>query len=129
MSETTDQMALFEFVARFQDRIPDLAWLFHPANGEKRDKATAGKLKSMGVRAGVPDVWLPVTRYDPARNVVRNGVVIELKCGANKETPEQRAWLGFLQRQGWEAHICYEWTHAARILVTYLGCDPKEFGL
>lgn len=32
----------------------DLLW-FHVPNGEKRDKAAAGKLKGMGVRAGVPD--------------------------------------------------------------------------
>jgi hypothetical protein len=129
MSEATEQMALIEFATRFQERIPELAWLFHPANGEKRDKATAARLRMMGVKRGVPDLWLPVARYDAARNVAKNGLVIELKFGKNKQTPEQTAWLGFLARQGWEVHTCYDWTAAARALVAYLGRDAGEFGL
>lgn len=31
-------------------------FVFHPANGEKRDKGTAAKLKRMGVKAGVADL-------------------------------------------------------------------------
>jgi hypothetical protein len=129
MSEATEQMALVEFATRFQERIPELAWLFHVPNGEKRDKATAGRLQRMGVKRGIPDLWLPVARYDPALNVTRNGLVIELKFGRNKESAEQRAWLGFLARQGWEVRTCYAWTDAARVLVAYLGNDPREFGL
>lgn len=34
-----------------------LPW-WHTPNGEQRDKATAGKLKGMGVTAGVPDFCL-----------------------------------------------------------------------
>jgi hypothetical protein len=44
------------------DKFLKPSWRFtHPANGELRDKATAGKLKGMGVRAGVPDLcfWSP----------------------------------------------------------------------
>lgn len=129
MSEASEQMALVEFATRFQERIPELAWLFHPANGEKRDKATAGRLRAMGVRKGVPDLWLPVARYDPVANVTKNGMVIELKFGRNRETPEQTAWLGFLARQGWDVHTCYDWMAAARALVRYLGHEPAEFGL
>jgi hypothetical protein len=129
MSESSEQMALVEFAARFQERLPELAWLFHPANGEKRDKATAGRLKAMGVKRGVPDLWLPVARFDPLEGKVKTGLVIELKFGRNKETAEQRAWLGFLSRQGWEVRTCYDWMAAARVLVAYLGNDPREFGL
>ena len=129
MSESTEQMALVEFATLFQDRIPELTWLFHVPNGEKRDKATAGRLKQLGVKRGVPDLWLPVARYDPALNITRTGLVIELKFGRNKETQEQRAWLGFLARQGWEVRTCYDWRAAARVLVAYLGHNPMEFGL
>lgn len=129
MSESTDHMALIEFAVRFQERLPDLAWLFHPANGEKRDKATAAKLQAMGVRKGVPDLWLPVVRYDAGRNVVKVGLVIELKFGKNTPSEAQRAWLGFLERQGWEVHTCYGWMDAARALVRYLGDEPGRYGL
>jgi hypothetical protein len=36
---------------------PGWIW-FHPANGELRSKATAGRLKRMGVKAGVSDFIL-----------------------------------------------------------------------
>ena len=129
MSESSEQMALVEFATRFQERIPEMKWLFHVPNGEKRDKATAGRLKRLGVKRGVPDLWLPVARYDPMQNITRCGLVIELKFGRNKESDEQRAWLGFLTRQGWEVRTCYDWLAAARILVAYLGHNPMEFGL
>lgn len=129
MSEATDQAALFEFCERMQERIPDLRWAFHVPNGEKRDKATAARLKAMGTKPGVPDVLLPVTRYDPQTNIVSHGLAIELKHGRNRETPEQIMWLGFLRRQGWQTATCYDWIEAARLLVSYLGHDAKEFGL
>ena len=53
MSEATDQMALIEFAARFAERVPELARLVHVPNGEHRAKGTAGRLKAMGVRAGL----------------------------------------------------------------------------
>ena len=34
---------------------PEVVW-FHPANGERRGKAAAGKLKAMGVKPGIPDL-------------------------------------------------------------------------
>jgi len=38
---------------------PGVIW-FHPANGEKRDKATAHKLQQMGVQPGVSDIVLMI---------------------------------------------------------------------
>lgn len=36
---------------------PGVSW-FHPANGEYRPTSTAGRLKALGVRPGVPDFVL-----------------------------------------------------------------------
>jgi|ETNvirnome_2_130_1030620.scaffolds.fasta_scaffold00094_32 hypothetical protein len=48
---------LHEAVAEYLDRgLTDATFWFHPANGEKRPRATAAKLKRMGVKAGVPDI-------------------------------------------------------------------------
>jgi hypothetical protein len=35
--------------------------IFHIPNGEKRDKNTARKLKRLGVKAGIPDLCLPLS--------------------------------------------------------------------
>lgn len=50
------EVSLHMSVAAFLRRAwPDELLWFHVPNGEKRDKAAAGKLKGMGVLAGVPD--------------------------------------------------------------------------
>ena len=105
-----------------RDQYPDLAYLFHPANGGARDSATAGKLKAMGVRRGVPDLLLPVPR---GRYV---GCAIELKVWKGSHEPadptdptkyrtmpseNQLDWLDRLQRSGW--HTSLQWGAEAAI--------------
>lgn len=53
------EIAVHRMVAELLDRTLMPGWLwFHPANGEVRDKAAAGRLKSMGVKVGVSDIIL-----------------------------------------------------------------------
>jgi hypothetical protein len=125
VSEATEQEALFHYLAIIAPRVPAVAWAFHCPNGEKRDKAVAARLQAMGVKAGVPDVLLPVRSAD-GRYV---GLAIELKHGQNVATREQEAWLTELERQGWMTLVCYDWTQAARYLLRYLGEDPSAHGL
>lgn len=54
--ETSIHMAIVHYVNRV---IPHNI-MFHPANGEKRSKKDAVKLKRMGVRAGIPDLAMPI---------------------------------------------------------------------
>ena len=51
--------ALHRAVAQFLNSAlpPDAVW-FHVPNGGARSKAEAGVLKAMGVRAGVPDIYI-----------------------------------------------------------------------
>jgi hypothetical protein len=123
MSEHSEQCALFEFVARFCDRLPELALLYAIPNGGKRDKTTAARLKSEGVRAGVLDACLPVARQG------FHGYYLEMKAGKNRLTPAQHLWADALSRQGYAVSVHYDWTDAARSLVLYLGCNPSDFGL
>lgn len=129
MSEATDHLALFDFLARIEGREPDVRWAFHCPNGEKRDKATAAKLKRMGVRAGVPDILMPITNATPIGGEFFVGLAIELKAGKNTVTDEQGAWLECLQLNGWCTHVVYDWVDAARIIVRWVGGDAAEFGL
>lgn len=64
-------------------------------NGGHRSKAVAGKLKAEGVRAGVPDLLLPVER----RGYI--GLFIELKIGNNPLSPAQEVWAKRLTAQGY----------------------------
>lgn len=108
------QEALFEWAAYNAGRFPELAYLHHIPNGGKRDKATAAAMKRQGVKAGVPDLCLPV-----ARNGF-HGLYIELKAGKNRPTAKQKEWMEFLRLQGYHAAVCHHWGEAAELVEGYL---------
>lgn len=123
MSEHTEQAALFEWAAWNQRWDAALNMLYAVPNGGKRDKATAAKLKAEGVKAGVPDVFLPVARMG------YHGFYLELKVGKNKTSAEQDAWLNALASEGYLVDVSYGWQEAAHKIARYLGHEPKELGL
>lgn len=61
-SEEQEQMAVIEWRDLMVNQFPELRLLIHIGNGEWRHPATAAKLKRMGVKAGVSDLFLPVAR-------------------------------------------------------------------
>lgn len=119
--ESGHQEALFEWAAYQTARLPELEYLHHVPNGGKRDKRTAIALKRQGVKAGVPDVVLPVARAG------YHGLYIELKAGNNTTTQKQREWLKFLAEQGYYTAVCYGWRVAAELMEQYL-LQPEELG-
>lgn len=92
------QRAYFEWA-----RLHPIAKLaFAIPNGGARSKPTAAILKAEGVLAGVSDVMLPF----PAGGA--HGLWIEFKHGANRPTPEQRAWLDAMLGLGFQCCIAYD---------------------
>jgi hypothetical protein len=122
-SETSEQIALFDWIDRVTPREPRLALAFHVPNGEYRTKGAAGRLKAMGVRAGVPDVLLPVA----SRGYI--GLAIELKVPGGRATSDQLTWLGRLTAAGWYAAPYVGWTAAALAICWYLDRPAGEMGL
>lgn len=113
-SEDGHQLALFCFAA--SSGIPELRWLFHIPNGGSRHIAEAGKLKAMGVKSGVPDIFLPI-----GRNGFK-GLWIELKKPVKGiVSKEQSEWLGFLSAEGYATRVCFGWEEARNALLDYLG--------
>lgn len=119
--ESGNQEALFTWAGFQSGRMPELEYMYHVPNGGKRDKATAIGLKRQGVKAGVPDIHLPVPRGG------YHGLYIELKAGKNTTTGNQERWLGFLRRQGYFTAVCYGWQVAAGLIERYL-LHPEEIG-
>lgn len=113
-TEDGAQEALFSWCDMQRHRYPELKLLHHIPNGGKRDKATAIALKRRGVKAGVPDLSLPVARNG------YHGLYIELKVGKNKQTEKQKEWQQALQEQGYMCLVCYGWQEAAQLLANYL---------
>lgn len=93
---------------------PELKLLYHVPNGGKRDIKTATNLKRQGVKAGVPDLCLPVARCG------FHGLYIELKVGDNKQTENQKEWQKLLNEAGYLSIVCYGWQRAALALTYYV---------
>lgn len=122
-SEDVHQQALFNFFAVAENRIPALELAFHTPNGGLRARKTAVKLKSLGVKPGVPDVMIPCA------NAFYKGLAIELKYGNNRCSSAQLYWHQKLREHGWRVAVVYDWTHAAAIVCEYFEVDPEDFGL
>jgi hypothetical protein len=95
-------------------RYPELALLHHIPNGGKRDPVEAKHMKQQGVKRGVPDLCLPVSRQG------YHGLYIEMKTPAGRASEEQRWWQRKLVDQGYRAEICHGWQAAVHLLQEYL---------
>lgn len=122
-NEAGAQEALFSWIGYQLGRYPELKLAYHIPNGGKRDARTAANLKRQGVKAGVPDIHLPVARGG------YHGLYIELKVGKNKQTEKQKEWQRELTKQGYLSVVCYGWQEAAEQLVNYLELHTTKSGL
>lgn len=98
--------------------IADLAW--HTPNGGKRNAREAARLKAMGVKPGVPDVFIAIPRGEHA------GLFVELKAGRNGATPSQMATMADLASAGFSVALAMGWVEAAAVIADYLGVRPPE---
>lgn len=94
--------------------VPDLSRLFAIPNGGQRSKAAAGKLKAEGLRAGVPDLCLPISRGGYL------SLWIEMKAGDNVCSDEQEDWQTWLVRRGHFVVTCWSADQAIDTLTEYL---------
>ncbi len=114
-TEHEEQVALFQWAETNQAAYPELALLFAVPNGGYRPMATAAQLKAEGVRAGVPDVCLPVARGR------FHSLWIEMKRKPNTTSDAQRSWLDALRRYGHCAVVCWSANEAINSILSYLG--------
>lgn len=113
-SEATEQERLISWAQWQHNKYPELKLLYHVPNGGSRNTLEAANLKRQGVKAGVPDLCLPVARQG------YHGLYIEMKWGKNKVTENQKQWLDDLRQQGYEAVVCYGADQAIRAIEEYL---------
>ena len=120
MSEAQEQRALFKWAGLAEQKYPELRLLHHIPNGGKREARTAINLKREGVKAGVPDICLPVARGE------YHGLYIELKAGKNKTSSKQEEWIKLLIEQGYYVKVCYGWLEAREVIESYLSLNCLE---
>ena len=112
--ECTEQVCLFQWAQYQKGKYPEIELMYHIPNGGSRNKNEAANLKRQGVKAGVPDICLPVARGKC------HGLYIELKVGKNKTSDKQDEWIHKLNEQGYCADVCYGWETASRVILKYL---------
>lgn len=112
--EANEQEALFDWARLMRGKYPELDLLYHIPNGGSRNRLEAANLKRQGVKAGVPDLCLPVARGK------YHGLYIEMKYGKNKTSENQNIWLKALAAQGYAAAVCYGWQEAQELITKYL---------
>lgn len=100
VSEETEQIHLMVWCRYMESKFPELETIYHIVNEGKRTAVTGGKLKEMGLRKGMPDVHLPVSKC------AFSSLYIEMKKIGGKPTAEQVDRLEMLERYGNAVAIC-----------------------
>lgn len=119
--EHEEQTALFTWQRWAQGKYPGLELMHAIPNGGKRDLITAARLKAEGVKAGVPDIFLPVARGG------KHGMYIELKRRkGGRPTPDQLYWLDALSHQQYHCALCFGWEHARDEILKYLNEEEES---
>lgn len=117
--EHDEQSALFRWAFFAMAKHHELSLLYAIPNGGHRHKAVAKRMKAEGVRAGVPDLCLPVPRNG------YHGLYVEMKAGRGRPTHQQQRWIDALACQGYKAVVCYGWQHAKNVIEEYLDSGPN----
>lgn len=114
-SESVEQQRLFLWARMQSGKYPCLTLMYHIPNEGKRSRATGGRLRAEGLKAGVPDICLPVARGGC------HGLYIELKCQhGGRLLPAQAEWMEKLKAQGYQVALCHGWEAASEIILEYL---------
>ena len=114
--ESEEQQALIRWADYMAATVrPELRLLYHIPNGGTGGEGEAGRFRAEGVRAGVPDLCLPVARGE------YHGLYIELKrTKGGKISEKQKEWLDALEKEGYCAAVCHGWDEAREKIETYL---------
>lgn len=112
-------------------QIPCLKWLHAIHNQGHGDAIRGGRAKAEGVRAGIPDIFLPFPTWEQPEKYEPKffGLYIEMKKPSMKPlretskgglSPEQIEFAKFAKENGYRWEVCYGWKDAAKIIQEYL---------
>lgn len=115
-TEAAEQEAVIRWADMSTGIYPELKLLFHiPNGGSRKDAKEGAHFKRLGVRKGVPDLFLPVARKG------MNGLFIEMKREHDfSVSKEQYAWIRALNKEGYGATVCAGFEEARRVIEEYL---------
>lgn len=112
--ESIEQQHLFTWAGYMSGQYPCLDLMYHIPNEGKRSEVTGGILKAEGLKAGVPDICLPVASNG------YHGLYIEMKAKGGSTTKLQKQWIAALNAQNYFAVVCFGFDEAKAIIEKYL---------
>lgn len=114
-AELEEQAALIEWADKTMiDGVKIGDYLLHIPNEGKRGPKAARDVKRLGVRAGVPDLFLALPRGGYA------GLWIEIKAKGGKLSAQQEVWLKRLEDTGYRAVYCFGFEQAIVTIKSYM---------
>lgn len=113
-SENAIQAAFFKWCGVMERQYPELRLIHAIPNGAHKSAVSRMVFKLTGLKAGVPDVFLPVARGGS------HGLYLEFKSAKGRLSPEQRSWLAGLTEQGFRCAVVRDWEQGATIVLDYL---------
>ncbi len=108
------QAAVFLWARLASAKHPALRLMFAVPNGGARNVITGALLKAEGMKAGVPDIFLP----HPV--APHHGLFLELKAARGRISPQQCEWLSALEQQGYACAVCNGIAEATETITAYL---------
>ena len=119
-TEADEQIAVMIWAEYMKGKYPCLERLYHTPNGGYRNQAEAVQLKRMGVKPGVPDLFLPYPVGDYC------GLWLEMKTEKGKPTACQRDWIEYLRSVGFCAYVCHGAGEAINAIEAYLEAETMR---
>ena len=120
-TEEEEQIQVFRWAHAMRGRWPELRLLFHVPNGGSRGRIEAVKFKQAGVKAGVPDLFLPAPKGE------YHGLFIEMKRRkGGRVSEDQKLWIKELRQNGYRVEVCKGWNEAVEVLEDYLRGHMKR---
>lgn len=114
MSEYTEQVSIFDWARYNESMYSELRLLNASLNGVKLTIGQAVKTKASGMKAGYPDIFLPVAKAG------YHGLFIELKEKGGAVQPNQKWWKQELNAGGYLSVVCYGANEAIDMIKNYL---------
>lgn len=127
MSEHAEQALLFAWARLLEARHPELRALHAVQNwAGVKGPAEGARRKREGVRAGVPDVHLPVPRcgfaslYIEMKRIRQVVGKRSVRHERTRTTPEQQEWHTRLRELGNAVEVCYTAGEAQELVLQYV---------
>lgn len=110
-----EDIAQINFMNWVSYNLPDIFEDTHHFANQRTCSIQEGrKLKRMGVKRGVSDIFVAIPKNG------KSGLWVELKVGSGKVSKEQKEFLLRKTKNGYACHVAWGWQDAKDILLDYL---------